>query len=199
MHTQQGQDKIWQIIIVLVIAIIISIHVFARESDSICYSFSQTDTTYSFYGRFEVVAEAACVIHICFDYEHIKALALDASKVELIEEGEDWNEIKYTYQQFPFYKNESLWHRTIDREGTSVYFTLISSKNNHSYMPRMISSSGYYKVSRLEGVLVVEYFQQCRLTKGFLSTLYQYSMKKKAVEFLHVFKNYSQTHCKSSD
>lgn len=180
-------------------AILCSLSVFARESDSITYSFARTDTTWTFYGQFRVVAETSCLMDICFNYEDIKALAVDASKVELIGQNKNWNKIKYTYQQFPFYKNESVWYRTIDRENSRVDFTLISSRNSHSLMPRILSSSGYYKVSQHNGMILVEYFQQCRLTKSFLTTLYQDSMKKKAVEFLYVFKDYSKKHCKSID
>ena len=198
MHIKYGQYH-KRLIILLITAVIYSGQAVAQESDSIYYSFRQTDTTYSFYGRFTVVAEAACVMHICFNYGHIKALAIDAKNVDLMEEGENWNKIKYTYQQFPFYKNESLWSRTIDRKNTRVDFTLISSKNNHSLMPSMISSSGYYKLTKLKEALSVEYYQQCRLTKSYLTSIYQNSMKKKAVEFLYVFRDYSQKHCPSID
>jgi hypothetical protein len=194
MCREKEPDKKW-LIILLVYVLNYSIPVFAQENDSIGYSFSHTDTTYTFYGRFKVVAETSCVMNICFNYEHIKALAPDASRVELIEEAENWNEIKYTYKQSPFYKNESLWHRTIDRENARVDFTLIYSDNNHSFMPRMISSSGHYKVIQINGVCWVEYFQQCLLSKSSLTALYQYSMRKKAVEFLHLFEDYSKKHC----
>jgi len=194
MYILQEQNK-RRLMLVLVTVIIFSIQIFAQERDNISYNFSRTDTSFSFYGRFQVVAEATCMIDICFTYEHIRALALDARRVELIEEGEDWNIIKYTYQIFPLYENESVWYRTIDREETEVYFMLRSSKNNHTYMPRIRASSGYYKISRIEGTLVVEYFQQGLITKNYLSALYQYSMKKKAVEFLYMFKDYAQTHC----
>lgn len=194
MNIKQGQNIIRSSSLLL-IAILCSLQVFARESDSVFYSFSQTDTSYTFYGRFSVVAESACVMHICFNYEDIKALAPDAERVELIDEGENWNKIKYNYHQFMFYKNESLWYRTFDRENSRVDFTLISSKNNRPFMPRMISSSGYYKVSQLNGILSVEYYQECSLTKSYLTSMYQSYAKKKAVEFLYLFRDYSQSHC----
>ena len=197
MYTKQGRN-IKKHLVLLIMAITSCLQVFARENDSIYYSFSQTDTSYTFYGQFRVVAESACVMHICFNYDDIKALALDASGVELLGEGENWNKIKYNYQQFLFYKNESLWYRTIDRENSRVDFTLISSKNNRPFMPRMISSSGYYKVSQLNGMLSVEYFQECRLTKSYLTAVYQSYAKKKAVEFLHLFRDYSQRHCNNT-
>lgn len=195
MHTKQGPCKN-KFIVLLLIAIIYSIKVFAQKSEGINYSFLHTDTTCTFYGWFKVDAKAACVMHISFNYDHIKALAPDASKVELIEEGKNWNKIKYTYQQFPFYKNESLWYRTIDHESNKVNFILISSKNSHPFMPQIISSSGYYKVYLQNEALTVEYFQQCKLTKSYLITpLYRNSIKKKAVAFLHLFEDYIQKHC----
>lgn len=195
MHIKQGYHKRRRLRL-LIPAIICSLQLFAQKTDSIY--FSQNDTTYSFYGRFMVVAQADCVIHICFNYQHIKAMAPAASEIALIDEGENWNMIKYTYQLFPF-KNESLWYRTIDPENLRVDFTLVSSKNNHSFMPQMISSSGYYRVRQLGGMLSVEYAQQCNLTRSFLTAWYLHAMKKKAVEFLDVFKNYSQKYGNSMD
>ncbi len=188
-----------KLLLLLIPALICSMQVFAQENEDIYSTFSQTDTTYTFYGRFNVIAETSCLMNICFDYEHIKALAIDASSVDLIEEGENLNKIKYTYQKFPFFKNESLWYRTIDSENSRVDFALVSSKNNNAIMPRMTSSSGYYKVTQLNGMLSVEYFQQCSLTKSFLTALYLDFTKKKAIEFLHVFKDYSRKHCNKMD
>jgi len=198
MRTKPGHNKKW-LLLLLIPAIICSVQVFARENDGIYFSFSQTDTSYTFYGSFNIIAEAACLIDICFNYDPIKAMAVDASSVELIKEGENRNKIKYTYRKFPFLKNESVWYRALNRENSRVDFLLVSSENNNSIMPRMISSSGYYKVSQLNGILSVEYFQQCRLTKSILTDLYRNYMKKKAVEFLHVFKDYSEKHCSKID
>jgi hypothetical protein len=198
MHTKPGYN-IKKFILVLIPAIICFTQVFAQENDGIYSSFSQTDTSFTFYGQFNVVAETNCLINICFNYKHIKALAVDASNVKLIEEGSNWNKIRYTYQIFPFFKNESLWYRTIDRKNSRVDFWLISSKNNNSVMPRIISSSGYYKVNRHNGIITVKYFQMCRLTSSFLTDLYLDLMKKKAIEFLHTFKDYSQKHCSNID
>ncbi len=187
-------DEIRHILLMTTI-VLCSIQVCSQRNDSIFYSFTHTNTTYTFHGRFRVDAEKNCLLEICFDYEHIKALALDASKVELIEQSKNWNKIKYTYQQYPFYKNESLWYRTIDHKNSIINFKLVSSKNNHSIMPRMISSSGYYKVSQIREATWVEYFQQCCFTRSNLSSLFQHYMKKKAVEFIYLFQEYSQKHC----
>ncbi len=198
MHTKPGHNK-KKLLLLLIPAIICSMQIFAQENDDIYSTFSNTDTTYTFYGRFNVIAETDCLMNICFNYEHIKALAVDASSVELLEKNENRNKIKYTYQKFPFFKNKSVWNRTIDRENLRVDFSLVSSENNNSIMPRMISSSGYYKVTQLNGILSVEYFQQCRLTRSILTALYQNYMKNKAEEFLHVFKDYSRKHCNNID
>ncbi len=197
MRTKRKNKK--KINSLLIAAMICSLQVFAQESDSIYYSFQRTDTSYTFYGRFNVDAEVACVLHIFFNYEHIKELAANDCDVELIEEGENWNRFKYTYRVFPLYKNESLWYRTIDNKNQRVDFKLVLSKNNRTYIPQMISSSGYYQVSQNNGELTMEYFRYCRLTKSFLTPLYLYFIKNKAIAFLPVFEDYIEKQCNRID
>jgi hypothetical protein len=182
-------------IILILIGIISILQVFAQETGNVQYSFKHTDTTYSFYGRFKLIACSECLLSICFNYEHVKALAPDAKEVTLIKQDGNQNQIKYIYFKYPFFKNESLWHRVLDRKNSRVDFRLLSSKNSHSIMPQMLSSTGYYKITPSDKYLWVEYFQECRLMNNQITGLYLYLVKKKAVEFLQLFSKYAEAHC----
>lgn len=182
----------------LLLGVVYSSLAYSQKNDDIYYSFTQTDTTYSFFGRVKINADANCAMNICFNYTHIKALALDANNVELIEEGADYNKIKYTYELRPMFRNESWWSRTIDRKNQKVSFTLMFTINNSFLMPRMKYSSGYYKINQTNEGTWVEYFQYSKLTKSKLTSLYLNLLQKKAVDFLRLLQAYSQKHCNNT-
>jgi len=171
---------------------------FAKEPVDIKYTFTQTDSTYSFSGSFKIKANPNCLLDICFQHEHISALAPDAKEVLLINEKNDWNQISYTYQKFIYFENKSVWNRKLDKENKRVGFTLISSKNNHAIMPKMVSSSGYYQISMEDEEIIVKYFQQCQLTKSSLTNLYLNRVKKEALQFMYRFLEYANTTCNDS-
>lgn len=184
-----------KMILNLITVLMPAIQVFAQGEKSVSYSFVHTDTTYSFYGNFRVIACAECLLSVCFNFNDIKALAPDAEEVTLVKQENNTNQIKYTFFQFPFYKNESLWNRTLDQKNSRVDFTLISSWNSHAFMPQMLSSTGYYKITPSDKSTLVEYYQECHLTKNQISGLYLYLVEKKAIEFLYLFSRYAESHC----
>ncbi len=194
MRIYRGTYKIVAMIIIP-FTVLFSLQISAQDSINMHYTFSQTNSNYSFYGSFKLIALPECLLEISFNHEHIKALALDAKEVELISQGKNWNQIRYTYQEFPFYKNVSLWQRVYNQENRRVDFTLITSKNSHSLMPRMISSSGYYKITQQGEYVIMEYFQQCQLTEEYITKLYLNRAKKKAKEFLYLFSDYARSYC----
>jgi uncharacterized lipoprotein YehR (DUF1307 family) len=171
---------------------------FAKKPDDIKYTFTQTDSTYSFSGSFTIKANSNCLLDICFQHEHISALAPDAKEVLIKDQGNDWNQISYTYQKFIYFENKSVWNRKLDKENMRVDFTLISSKNNHAIMPRMVSSSGYYQISMQDEEIIVKYFQECQLTKSSITNLYLNRVKKEALQFMHRFLEYANTICNNS-
>ena len=173
---------------------------FAQKTDGIHCSFTRTDTTYSFLGRFEIVngtdGDIGCVLPICFAFNHVKALSPEATNVELIDQGENWNTISFVYGIFSNYENESTWYRVVYPDKNRVDFTLIASVNSHAIMPEMISSSGYYLINLSNDTIIVEYYQQCLLSESLITDIYLYTVKKRAVEFMYLFKDYLIKHCK---
>lgn len=191
-----GKIKIWFTIVLVIV--LIPMKLFAQEPNDIKYKFTQTDSSYTFYGSFKINADPKCLLEISFDYKHIRALALDAKEVQLIDQGSNWNQISYTYQKFAFFKNKTVWHRILNEENQRVDFTLVSSDNNRTIMPRMISSSGFYQIKQQGDYLIVEYYQQCQLTEELITKLYLNRAKKEAIKFIHKFSEYAGTFCSNS-
>ena len=192
-----GKIKIWFTILLLIV--IIPLKICVEEPDDVQYKFTQTDSSYTFYGSFRINANPECLLEISFNYEHIRALAPDAEEVRLIDKGNNWNQISYTYQKFTFFKNKTVWHRVLNEENQRVDFTLVSSENNLSIMPRMISSKGFYQIKQQGEYSIVEYYQQCQLREGLITKLYLDSAKKEAIKFLHRFFKYADSFCNKSE
>lgn len=178
--------------------VLIPMKTFAEEPDDIQYIFERTDSSYTFYGCFKINATPDCLLEISFNHKHIQALALDAKEVLLIDQGSNWNQISYTYQKFTFFKNKTVWHRVLNKANQRVDFTLMSSENNQTIMPRMISSSGFYQVKQEGDYFIMEYYQQCQLTEKLITKLYLNSVKKEAIKFMLTFSEYAHTYCDMS-
>ena len=191
-----GKIKIWFTIILF--TVIIPLKLLAQEPNDLKYEFTQTDSSYSFYGSFKIKANPKCILDISFNYKHIRALALDAKEVRLIDQGINWNQISYTYQKYIIFKNKTVWHRILNEENQRVEFTLVSSENNQTIMPRMISSSGFYQVKQQGEYFIVEFYQQCQPTEKSITKLYISRMKKEAIKFMHEFSEYASSCCNNS-
>lgn len=185
--------KIWFLITLAVL--LMPLKIFAEEVNDIQYKFIQNNSGYSFFGTFRINANPKCLLEISFNYEHIRALAQDAKEVLLIEQGIDWNKISYTYERSLYFENRSVWHRTLNREKQRVNFILVSSENNRTVMPRIISSSGFYQIKLQEDYIIVEYYQECQLSESSLIKLYLNKVKKEAMKFMHDFLVYAKDHC----
>jgi len=164
------------------------------NNDDIQYEFSQTDSSYTFTSTFTIKANQECLIHVFFDFQHIKALAPTAENVQLVNKGSNWNKISYIYETFIF-SNTSVWYRKINKKADKVDFELISSTNNSSLMPQMTSSSGYYQIISTKDGLKVKYYQECTLTKSVFTNLYINRVKNEAVEFINWLNKYAISAC----
>lgn len=172
--------------------------ILAQATDEIHYTFTQTDTSYIFYGNFHLSADPKCLLDICFDPEHLIELAPDAREVTLTSQGSKWNQLRYTYRKYLFFENTSLWDRQLDEDKLRVNFSLAWSENNLSVMPHIRSSSGFYQITPENEYSLVEYYQMCIVTDISLTGFYIDNTKKEAINFLHRFSAYARDHCNMS-
>ena len=84
-----GKIKIWFTILLAIVIFPLKIH--AEKTDDIKCKFTQTDSSYTFYGSFKIKANPRCLLEISFNYKHIRALALDGNGIQLIDQGNIWN------------------------------------------------------------------------------------------------------------
>jgi len=122
------------------------------------YEFIQDGNCYSFRGSFIVQAKCDCLIDVVYNFEHISKYATDAESVEFVRQGENWNEVNYTYRKYLIFENKSTWRRTLKRDEQKVVFEMLSSQNNLTIMPKLLSSTGYYQIKPEKEGYRVEYF-----------------------------------------
>ena len=189
----KNKVKTFQIAFLFCVLLKASLH--AQNDKSVHYKFNETDSSYSFYGSFLVKAKPDCILNICFNQEHIKELAAEAKNVELLKEGINWNIMRYTYQKLIYFESKSVWYRTIDKEKQRIEFKMLSSKNSHEIMPKMLFSSGYYQLKKVGEYTQVEYHQQCQLNKVSLTKFQILFVKKSAVKVMQRFKKYMNQYC----
>ena len=173
----------------------ISIIGYSQDSSNVQCAFSNTDSSYYFYGTYTVKGDINCLMNMCFDYYHISKLAPDAKEVTLVEQGDGWNKIKYVFQRFEILENTSVWYRKLNLEKRRVDFVCTSSINNNRLLPKLITSSGFYKFTPVGSMVKVEYYQNCKLEKGTIAKIYINAVKKGAVQFIQRLLEYSLQAC----
>lgn len=140
-------------------------------------------------------AELGCLMDVVYGFEHISRFASGAESVQLVEEGEDWHVVAYTYRRLLILENQSTWRRTLDRQGQRVVFEMLTSRNNLRILPRVLSSHGQYRIDGEGERYHLEYFQDCQLEGGVLTGTYMERAKKEAEAFLVEFRGYVESTC----
>lgn len=180
---------------ILVALVCMPIILSGSQNHEFNYEFIQDGNRYSFRGSFIVTADSNCLIDVIYHFEHISKYTAGAKSIELSRQGENWYEVTYTYRKFIIFENQSTWRRTLQRDKDKIVFEMISSTNNLSIIPDVISSTGYYQIKKEKDSCRVEYFQECQLKPGLLKGTYINNAKKEAIKFLREFKAYIEKTC----
>ena len=128
---------------IIVVLLSLPMLLYGSRKDELDYEFIQEDTYYSFRGGLIVKAEPDCLINLIYSFKNISKYALGAKSIELVRQGENWYDVTFTYRELLIFENQSTWRRTLRRHEHKVVFKMISSRNNLSIMPKMLSSTGF--------------------------------------------------------
>jgi hypothetical protein len=80
-------------------------------------------------------------------------------------------------------------------EKQKVDVILESSINNLVKVPGMISSSDFYRIKKQGDDIIVEYHQECQLTKSSITALLLGTLKNEAIHFMKKLFEYLNTIC----
>ncbi|MCF7913241.1 MAG: hypothetical protein K9M99_11975 [Candidatus Cloacimonetes bacterium] len=162
----------------------------AAKNQDFTYEFHQGADSCTFKGDFIIKAVPDSLLKIVFDFNHIVDYALTAKSLELVQQGENWYDVAFIYQDMLVLENQSVWRRTINRAEKIITFKMISTSNNMSVIPELLSSSGYYQFKPANDGCLVEFFQEFRLSPGLLNEAYYRKAEKEGIKFLRVFKDF---------
>lgn len=180
---------------IIPVLVSLAIVVSGNQEKNFDYEFIQEDTYYSFRASFLVKAESDYLIDLIYNFNNISEYTLGAQSVELIQQGDNWYDVYYTYRKFFIFENESTWRRTLKPDEHKIVFEMLSSENNLKMMPEVISSTGYYQIIKEKDHCRVKYFQECLLKPGLFRRAYIAEAKQEAMTFLHEFKTYIERKC----
>jgi hypothetical protein len=182
---------------VLFIALFFFHHPLQSESgeiDGINYEFNHVDSCFSFRAGFTVKAEFDCLISILYDFKHLRNIISSAKSITLIQQGEHWYDVCYIFKKL-FFTNESVYRKTLKLEEQKIVFELISYKQSTDLFPKVISSSGYYRIKRESTDYTIEYFQKCKLKSSFLNKAYIDIAKNESIKFMLDLEEYVEICC----
>ena len=162
--------------------------------DSVYYEFNHVDSCYSFRGSFVIKAEFDCLISILYDFKHLKNIISSANSIILIQQGENWYDVGYTFKKFLF-TNKSVYRKTLKLEEQKIVFKMISNWQNINLFPKVLSSSGYYRIECESTGYKIEYFQECKIKSTFLKDIYINKAKKESTKFMLELKEYVERTC----
>ena len=171
----------------VVVALIISIpsvHAQMNEGDELVYQFEQKDSSYSFTGHFIIDSQPDLILRLIYTFENIPSYTPDIVSCNLDQESDYGYDVTYQYKKLLIFKNESKWRRTLLLDEDKIKFELISSNSNIDIFPEVLSLSGYYQVSPLDGRCQVKYYQEAEFIANKLKKVYIYEVKKSLIKFL---------------
>jgi hypothetical protein len=168
---------------------------YPQSASNVQYEFTELDLTFTFKGSFITNADVTCLLDVCFTFEHNLNLSYSADNIELVDQGESWNRIRYTYCEYYFFENISVWERKLDVDNQRVDFSLLTSVNSSTLMPKMLSSTGYYRITNQSNATIMEYFQEFTLSESILTNIYKEQLKIEAIRFINFFSEYAKSSC----
>jgi hypothetical protein len=168
-----------------------------EKSDYLNYETSRVGNNYIFRGKIFVNASVSCVIQIIYDFKHLKHFLTSADSIDLVREGTNWYEARFTYHYLIF-QNKIIYRRILKKEENRVTFEMVSCEQNSKLLPKILFSNGYYEISADKECAWVTYFEESTLEPSrfewkvfFLETF----VEKEAGRFLRELKKYTEATC----
>jgi hypothetical protein len=110
------------------------------------YEFSQSENSYTFRGKFFLMADPSCLLHAFYDIEHLPGIATDADSIVLLRKGDNWYEVALSYRKLLLISSKFIYRRTLNQRENMVKFEMIESEQPSFFLSKVVSSKGYYEI-----------------------------------------------------
>ncbi len=159
------------------------VSIFTLYSQGIDSFLAVKDSVYTIEYQFNTTCSEEKLLEIFFDFSHLENFVnTKSTSIEKLDSGEIWYYVKYNYHYF-FYKNISIYRKSILPDEKLVNFDLIYFEQNLGWAPEVLNSSGFYKILNNDTNNTVIYFQETKL-KGLCDKVYLGHVKKETEFFL---------------
>jgi len=172
-----------------------SVHSQGVEAEDIHHKFIQSGNHYMFYGTTSfVTSDPNCLIHILYDFQHLRKINILPDSIVLLRKGEGWYEVAYHYRNL-FFESRATYRRALKQAERKVTFQMMQCEQRGLRLPKIVSSTGYYEIkAEKEGFRVI-YFEEGEIADHLLKEIYFQWVEKEAFKFLLRLKDYVNRTC----
>ena len=105
------------------------------------FSFEQDGRGYTFTSRFVVEASPEQVLAVLYPFENLRQYARRTAAVDLIEEGPDWQVVRFTYDNW-LWSLSVTYRREVDCSGRCIRFEMLEARRTGLPVPVPLRSRG---------------------------------------------------------
>lgn len=135
------------------------------QAEEINSFLSFEDSTYTVDYTFTTTCGKDKLLEIYYQFSHlVKWVKQTNMTFRLLKSGENWYIVQYDYHFFA-YKSSTVYKKTIMGEDNLVKFEMINYSSNFDLVPKVISSTGYYRITPQKNQNIVTYYQKTILAQ----------------------------------
>lgn len=153
------------------------------------YTFIQEGQRYTFTFNFVVDASPDEVLDALYPFPNLQEYSRTASAVELLDEGADWQSVRFTYATW-LWSMSTTFRRDIDRSSHSIRFRMVDAQRTGLPVPLPTASSGEYRLDPVDGGVRVTYVQMAETRDTLLRGPWMARAHTEAIQFSKDLKTY---------
>ena len=153
------------------------------------YTFAQDGQRYTFTFKFVVDASPDDVLDAIYPFPNLKQYSRTASTVELLEDGADWQSVRYTYSTW-LWSMRTTFRREIDRPSHRIRFRMVEARRTGLPVPLPTSSSGEYRLEPVDGGVRVTFVQTAETRDSLLLGPWMARAHSEAIRFAQDLETY---------
>lgn len=153
------------------------------------YAFVQQGQRDTFRFEFDVNASPDDVLEVLYPFANLKQYSRTASAVELLDKGQDWQSVRYTYAT-SLWSISTTFRREVDRRNHCIRFHMTEARRTGLPVPLPTTSSGEYRLEPIDGGVRVTYEQVAETPDTFLSGPWTARARSEAILFSRDLETY---------
>lgn len=147
-----------------------------------------------FESQFVVAANADCVLHTLFAFEHLEAVSSGSATIELVDASESIQTVDFIYDGL-FIRGRLRYRRALMKKRSVIQVELISGNIEGLLAPSVERSSGAYEVRTTPTGTVVRYEEHATFDESLLNFAHTAAARRKAISFMAAVREHLVATC----